>query len=58
MDELERRTEQHFTAAELVEFLGITVNQIFAEFDELIADKYRDLADEVCFEFEEEEEDD
>lgn len=52
MDELERKTTQHFTCAELVEFLGIEVEDIFDRFPGVIQRRYKELAEEICFEFE------
>ena len=58
MDELREKCRQHFTPGEFCEFLGISVDAIFIEFDYLIETYYGEIASEVCFEFETEEDED
>lgn len=52
MDELRERCRQHFTAAEFVEFLGIDFSTLWDSFDDLVEERYSDIVEEVCFEFE------
>ena len=53
MDELQKKTEQHFTIGELAEFLGLSVEDLFDRFEDVIEANYTKLVEEVCFEFEE-----
>lgn len=56
MDELREKCRQHFTPGEFCEFLGISVDAIFTEFDYLIETHYKEIVEETCFEFENDEE--
>ena len=51
MDELRERCRQHFTAAELVEYLGVSFGVVWDALNTEVEEKYRDLVEEVCFEF-------
>lgn len=55
MDELRERCRQHFTAGELADFLGIGVGELFDAFPELIEINYKELVEETCFEFDDDE---
>jgi hypothetical protein len=52
MDELREKCRQHFTPGEFCEFLGISVDALFLEFDYLIETYYKEIVEETCFEFE------
>lgn len=51
MDELRERIRQHFTPAELVEFLGISHDTLWEALTDDITDNYKELVEETCFEF-------
>lgn len=44
-----KRVRQHFTPAELVDFLDISFNDVWDNFQTTIMDHYTELVDEVCF---------
>lgn len=52
-DEFIQKLKQHFTAAELVEFLCIPMSELVELLSDQIENNYEDLAEEVCFDFEE-----
>lgn len=50
MDEyFEERLRKYFTPAELIDFLGISMDTIFDKLSDRIMDNYQDLVEEICF---------
>lgn len=57
-EEFKSQLERHFTAGELVEFMGLTVHELCDRLEDKLRESYIALVEETCFSFDEEGEDD
>jgi hypothetical protein len=57
-EEFKSQLERHFTAGELVEFMGLTVHELCDKLEDRLRENYIALVEETCFSFDRDEEDD
>lgn len=53
-EEFKSQLERHFTAGELVEFIGLTVHELCDKMEDRLRENYIALVEETCFSFDDE----